>query len=438
MKDISMADDALYAQSLIDFIDDSPSAFHVTAKAESMLAAMGFMPLDSGDAWNLSKGGKYYCSMNGSALAAFIVGKGEIEQDGFRIVTTHSDSPSIRIKPNPEMAVENHYIKLNAEIYGSPILNTWLDRPLRLAGRVSLRGKTSLTPEHALVRFDEPMLYIPNLSIHHNKDVNNGVALNAQKDMLPLFGLVDPDIPNGNRMLRVLAERLGVEEARILSFELGASECGKGCLVGAGSEFISSTKLDNLALLYAALEALKASRAGKATYLLCSFDNEEVGNRTRQGAESPMLAAVMERIAIALGKDREGYFRSIHNSFMISADMSQCLHPNAPEKTDPMVKAMLNKGLTVKSSGAQKFTSDSDSIAVFRALCEDASVPCQYYVNRSDSPGGSAAGTSVVTQIPLRSVDMGIPLLAMHSIRELGGVKDVHAALKVFAKFFEE
>jgi aspartyl aminopeptidase len=441
MNDVSMNDDRIYAQALLDFIDDSPSAFHVTANAESMLAEAGFTALDSGDAWKLKKGGKYYCSMNGTAITAFIVGQGEIEKEGFRIVTTHSDSPSIRIKPNPEMAVENHYVKLNAEVYGSPILNTWLDRPLRLAGRVSLRGTGPLSPDHALVRFDEPLLYIPNVSIHHNKDVNNGVALNAQKDMLPLMGLVDPEIPNGNRMLKLLAEKLGVTESSILTFELGASEFEKGCLVGQKGEFISSTKLDNLALFYAALQALKAAgkEAGacKSTSLFCSFDNEEVGNRTRQGAESPMLASIMERIALALGKDREGYFRAIHNSFMISADMSQCLHPNSPEKSDPVVKAMINKGLTVKSSGAQKFTSDSDSIAAFKVLCEESNVPCQYYVNRSDSPGGSAAGTSVITQIPLRSVDMGIPLLAMHSIRELGGVRDVHGALKVFARFFE-
>ena len=426
-----------YALSLLDFIHESPSVFHVVAQAESMLGAAGFTRLDPGADWELARGGKYFCSINGSAICAFIVGKGEIDEAGFRVLATHTDSPTLRLKPNPEIAVEGHYVKLNAEVYGSPILNTWLDRPLALAGRVSLRGSQPLFPEDLLVRFDEPLLYIPNISIHHNKDVNSGVALNAQKDMLPLLGLVDPEIPNSQRITRLLAQKLGVEEGRILSFELCAGELERGRVVGAKGEFISSTRLDNLALFYAGIQALKAAGGGAGTAFFCGFDNEEVGNRTRQGAESPMMATILERITLALGKTRSGLFRALGNSFMISADMSQCLHPNAPEKSDPVTRVMLNKGLVVKTSGAQKFTSDSNSIAAFRSLCEDAGVPCQIYMNRSDAPGGSTAGPSAVTQVPLRAVDIGLPLLAMHSIRELGGVKDMHDAMTVFTRYFE-
>ncbi len=425
-----------FACSLLDFIHDSPSEFHVVSNSESILEKAGFARLDPGAEWKLVKGGKYFCSVNGSAISAFIVGKGEIDEQGFRILTTHTDSPSIRLKPSPEMVVEGHYVKLNAEVYGSPILNTWLDRPLALAGRVSLRDSRALFPKDVLVRFSEPLLYIPNISIHHNKEVNSGVALNPQKDMIPVLGEVDPDVPNDRRILRILAEKLGVEEERILAFELCASEHEKGSLVGAKGEFVSSTKLDNLALLYAGLQALSQAGVAESTSFLCGFDNEEIGNRTRQGAESPMMASFMERITLALGKDRAGFFRAVSNSFMVSADMSQCLHPNAPEKTDPVTKVMINKGLVVKSSGAQKFTSDSNSIAAFRELCAEAGVPCQYYINRSDAPGGSTAGPSAITQIPLRAVDVGIPLLAMHSIRELGGVKDLSYALRVFTRYF--
>jgi len=431
-----MSEETEYAHSLLDFIHDSPSEFHVVANAEAILEGAGFGRLDPGAEWALEKGGKYFYSSNGSAILAFIVGSGEIGEAGFKLLVAHTDSPAIRLKPSPEMAVEGQYLKLNVEVYGSPILNTWLDRPLSLAGRVSLRGPRPLSPTNLLVRFDEPLLYIPNLSIHHNKDVNSGVALNAQKDLLPLLGEVDPGVPNERRVARLLAERLGVEEERILAYELSAGEYEKGSLVGQHGEFISSTKLDDLALFYAGLRALEGAGPGEATSLLCGFDSEEMGNRTKQGAESPMLATVMERIALALGETRSGFFRAVSSSFMISADMSQCLHPNAPEKSDPATKAMLNRGLAVKSSGAQKFTSDSEGIAAFRALCEEAGVPCQHYVNRADSPGGSAAGSSVVTQVALRGVDVGVPLLAMHSIRELCGVKDAHCALRAFARYF--
>lgn len=425
-----------YAQELLDFIHDSPSEFHVISNSEKALAQKGFSKLDPRERWSLETGGKYYCTFNGSSLTAFVVGRERPSREGFRIITTHTDSPAIRIKPNPEMAVDNHFLKLNAEVYGSAILNTWLDRPLALAGRVLLKGDEPFSPKEALVRFDSPLLYIPNLSIHHNKDVNNGVALNAQKDMIPLLGLVDKDVPNQKRVLRMLADALKVPEDEILSFELRAVEHEKGCLVGESGEFISSKKLDNLALYHAGLRALCGSVPTSPTAVFCGFDNEEVGNRTRQGAESPMLAIVLERIGLALGETREDFLRAMERSFMVSADMSQSLHPNAPEKSDPSTKTYLNKGINIKFSGAQKFTSDAASIAVFQSLCADAGVPFQFYLNRSDAPGGSTAGPSVITQMPVMSVDIGIPLLAMHSIREFGGTADMLAAKKVFSRFF--
>lgn len=431
-----MTKEIIFANDLVDFIHESPSEFHVVRNVEGVLHENGFTKLEQAETWKLTGGGKYYTTINGSAFVAFIVGTGDIEREGFRIVEAHTDSPTIKIKPKPEMAVDTHYIKLNAEVYGSPILNTWLDRPLTLAGRVSLKGNDVLHPRDVLVNFNRPLLYIPNLSIHHNKEVNSGIALNQQKDMLPLLGILNEDFSEENCLLGLLAGELGVEPADILDYELSMSEYEKGCVMGMNNEFIASTKLDNLCFVHAGLKALAGTNAGTATNLLCCFDNEEVGNRTRQGADSPMLSTILERITIALGKGREDYFRSVDASFMISADMSHALHPNSPEKSDPVVKVKLNKGTVIKVSGTQKFTTDSNSSAVYKALCDEAGLPCQYYINKSDSPGGSSAGPASTTQVGMRSVDIGVAIFGMHSIREFGGVQDNYYALKAFERFF--
>jgi aspartyl aminopeptidase len=426
-----------FAEELIDFIHSSPSEFHVVKNSETMFKENGFQKLEHGDDWKIEKGGRYYTTTNGSAFIAFIAGTGELCNEGFKIIEAHTDSPTIKIKPKPEMKVDNHYLKLNAEVYGSPILNTWLDRPLTLAGRVSLKSDDVMNPKDVLVSFNRPLLYIPNLSIHHNKGVNSGLELNPQKDMLPLLGLIDENLTTDNLIYRLLAEKLKVDPSDILDFELSMSEYDRGCITGLNNEFISSTKLDNLCLVHAGINALVSREAGRATSMLCCFDNEEVGNRTRQAADSPMLINVMERVAVALGDNRSGFFRGLSKSFMISADMSHALHPNAPEKSDPVVKVKINKGSVIKVSGGQKFTTDSNSSAVYRMLCEKAGVPCQYYINRSDSPGGSSAGPASITQVDMRSVDIGVAVFAMHSIREMCGTNDNYNVFKTFEEFFK-
>ncbi|MEA5031361.1 MAG: M18 family aminopeptidase [Sphaerochaeta sp.] len=425
------------ANELIDFIHEGPSPFHVVRQTEAVLEAAGFTRLEHTKRWKLDKGGRYYVTTNGSALIAWIVGSGELEDEGFRLVQTHVDSPSIRIKPSPEMAAAGGFLKLNAEVYGSPILSTWLDRPLALAGRVSLRSAAVMHPKQVLVDFPDPQLYIPNISIHHNKGVNAGVELNPQKDMLPILGLLEAGTVGKDTLRTMLADRIGCKAEDILDYDLYTSEYERGCLLGRKGEFISSKKLDNLSLVYASARALAAQTGTTCTPVICCLDNEEIGNRTRQGADSPMLATVLERIASSLGKDREDFFRAMQNSFMLSADMSHAVHPNAPDRSDPVVQVKLNGGPVIKFSGAQKFTTNSESSAVFQQLCELAQVPWQYYVNKSDSPGGSAAGTDSVTQADMRSVDIGLALLAMHSIREIGGTADnayMHAVLERFFK----
>jgi len=425
-----------FAEKLLHFINSSPSEFHVVKNVQDHLAQANFEYLDPADEWNLKSGGRYVTTTNGSAFIAFIVGTGDLAKEGFRIVEAHTDSPTIKIKPNPEMVAGNHYMRLNAEVYGSPIFNTWLDRPLTLAGRISLRSKDPFKPRDVLVSFDRPLLYIPNLSIHHNKEVNSGVALNQQKDLIPLLGVVEEGSDTNGYFLNLIAEELGVDAKDILDLEMSMSEFERGCVMGANQEFISSTKLDNLTLVHAALNGLSERDAGGGTKILCCFDNEEIGNRTRQGADSPMLATALERIALGLGKTREEYLRAVSNSFMLSGDVSHALHPNVPERSDPVVGAKLNKGPVIKFSGTQKFTTDSNSSAVFKAICERAGIPCQYYVNRSDSPGGSSAGPASISQVAMRSVDIGIPVFAMHSIRELCGVMDNYYVYQAFAEFY--
>lgn len=425
-----------FAEKLLTFINTGRSEFHVVKNVGEHLTQSGFQSLEAGEEWNLKPGGRYLTTTNGSAFTAFVVGTGEVAQAGYRIVEAHTDSPTIKIKPRPEMVVNNHYLRLNAEVYGSPIFNTWLDRPLTLAGRVSLRGSDPFQPRDVLVSFDRPVLYIPNLSIHHNKEVNSGVALNQQKDLIPLLGILGEGAEKDGYLLGLVAQHLDVKAEEILDLELSMSEFEKGCVMGANQEFISSTKLDNLTLVHAGMNALAGAEAGEATKVLCCFDNEEVGNRTRQGADSPMLATVLERVALSLGATREEYLRGLSNSFMLSGDVSHALHPNVPDRTDPVVGALLNKGPVIKFSGTQKFTTDSNSSAVFKAVCEKAGVPCQYYVNRSDSPGGSSAGPASISQVPMRSVDVGIPVFAMHSIREMCGVLDNYYVYEAFAGFY--
>lgn len=431
-----MNEAAKFAEELIDFIHGSPSEFHVVENAVKIFEKNGFSRLDHSGQWDIVRGGRYFTTTNGSSFTAFIVGTAELEEEGFHILEAHTDSPTIKVKPQPEMVVDDYYLKLNTEVYGSPILNTWLDRPLTLAGRVSLRGDDPFYPRDRLVHFNKPLLCIPNLSIHHNKEVNTGVALNNQKDMLPIAGIIGETFEKDGYLWGLLSEEVGVDATDILDVELSMSEFDRGCVLGLNDELISSTKLDNLCLLHAGVRALVDRDAGGSTAVFCCFDNEEVGNRTRQGADSPMLSNILERISLGLGKNRNDYFRAVSRSFMISADMSHALHPNSPEKSDPVVKAKINGGPVIKFSGTQKFTTDSNSAAVFKAICEKAEVPYQYYANRSDSPGGSSAGPASTTQLDIRSVDVGLPIFAMHSIRELGGVSDNLFILKTFQQFF--
>ena len=424
------------AKELIEFINESPTAYHGAHTVKSMLDKVGYKEVKENEKWNLTSGGKYYFMKNGSAIIAFQIGSEEIENGGFKLIGAHTDSPTFKIKPNAEMKVENKYVKLNTEVYGGPILSTWFDRPLALAGRVSLVSKNPLKPVNKIVNINRPILIIPNLAIHMNREVNEGYKINRQKDTLPLLSLVNETLEKGNYLVELLAKELYCEKEDILDFELYPYEYEKGCLMGLNEEFISSGRLDDLSMVHAGIKALMDAEVSQATNVMVCFDNEEVGSATKQGGDSDFLKTILERIVLALGKDREDFLRSLSESFMISADLAHAVHPNLGEKHDPVVRPVLGKGPVIKIAASQSYTSDSDSSAVYEMICRNAGVNVQKFVNRSDMRGGSTIGPISSTHLPIRSVDMGTPILAMHSIREFGAVKDHFDCIKSFTEFF--
>ena len=432
-----MSKELEFAQNLIDYIYDSPTAYHAVAKAKEDLSKSGFVEIKEEDKWELKKGGKYFVTKNDSALTAFVVGKGEIEESGFKIIGAHTDSPSFRIKPSPEMVVDNVYVRLNTEVYGGPILNTWMDRPLSIAGRVTLKSDDILHPETRLVNIKRPIMIIPNLAIHMNRNVNTGIELNKQKDLLPLLSMVNENLEKNNYLISAIAKELSVDLKQIIDFDLFLYEYEKGSIIGLNNEFISSSRLDDLAMVHAGISAISRDSSVQATNVIVCFDNEEVGSSTKQGADSNMLVDILERITISQGKDREDFFRAISKSFIISADNAHAVHPNSPEKNDPTNKPYINQGPVIKISASQSYTTDSNSDAVYELICEKAGVPIQKFVNRSDARGGSTIGPISSTHLNIRSVDMGSPTLAMHSIRELGGVLDHFYVTRSFEEFYK-
>ena len=411
-----MKEEQKFAKDLIEFIDASPSSFHATKNVENILIKEGFKKVDLQDKWNLEKEGKYYTIKNNSAIIGFEIGKGEIEEDGFKLVGAHTDSPTFKIKPNPEISVEGKYLKLNTEVYGGPILNTWFDRPLSMAGRVSLKTDNPLRPKEVLIDMEKPMMIIPNLAIHMNREVNDGIKINPQVDTLPLVSNINKDFEKDGFLVKLIAKKLDVRVEDILDFEIFLYGVEKGSLVGLNEEFVSIGKLDDLAMVHAGLNGLIDSNVGNATNVLVCFDNEEVGSGTKQGAASPMLRTVLERIALAMSKDKEDYYRALANSFIISADQAHAIHPNHIDKQDITNRPVVNGGPTIKLAANQAYTTDSFSSAVYEGICKSIDVPVQKFVNRSDKRGGSTIGPISSSQLDIASVDIGNPILAMHSI----------------------
>lgn len=424
------------ALELVEFLYDSPSACHGVKATQKILDENGFIEIKETDKWDLQAKGKYYVIKNDSALIAFEVGTGDIEETGLRLIGAHTDVPGFRIKPNPQMISEGKYVKLNTEVYGGPILHTWFDRPLSIAGKVSLKGASPLKPETRLVNINKPLLIIPSLAIHMNREVNEGFKINRQVDTLPLLGLINDKLEKEDYLMNILAEELKVNKEDILNFELGLYEYEKGMLIGMNEELISSGRFDDLWMVYAGIKALVDSRENEATKVMICIDNEEIGSLTAEGANSTLLNNILERIALGLGKDREGYYRALANSIMISADLAHAVHPNLGDKHDPTNRPVLESGPVLKIAASGSYSTDSFNGAVFAGVCEAAGVPFQKFVNRSDVRGGTTIGPVTAANLTIPVIDMGAPVLGMHSIRELASVKDNYYTIKAFTEFF--
>lgn len=425
----------IYASDLMRFLDRSVVNFYATDTVRRRLEEEGFTRLDPAEQWSIEPGGRYYMTKNDSAIFAFVAGD-DCPDSGFKIISAHSDSPCFRIKPNCEIVCEGGVVKLNTEVYGGPILYTWFDRPLSLAGRVILKSDDPLHPVHRLVKFDRPLLTIPHLAIHFNRAVNDGNPLSKQKDMLPVLTLDHPESADKHIILNLLADELGVDKDMILDYDLSLFDTTPACRTGLHSEFITSGRLDDLSMVHAAMTALLGSDNMSMTRVMAIFDNEETGSGTKQGAASPVLDHLLRRVTTALGGDEEAYLRAIAKSFMVSADNAHALHPNYPEKQDPTNHPIPGNGPAIKINANCKYMTDADSAAVFRTICERAGVPYQYFVNHSDVAGGSTLGNILTSQIDLRGVDMGAAIWAMHSVRETASVADHDFIIRAFTEFY--
>lgn len=426
---------AYYADELMEFLNRSVVNFYAVDTVRHRLEQEGFIRLDPREAWALEPGGQYYLTKNDSAIFAFVVGESAPEE-GFRIISAHSDSPCFRVKPNSEMVCDGGVVKLNTEVYGGPILYTWFDRPLSLAGRVILRSNDPLHPTSRLVKFDRPLLTIPHLAIHFNRAVNEGNPLSKQKDMLPVIGKVKDKEDAKGLLTRMVAEEIGVDPELILDYDLSLFDTTPASIEGMEGEFISSGRLDDLSMVHAAMTALLESDNMGVTRIMAIFDNEETGSGTKQGAASPVLCHLLHRINTAMGGTEEHYLRAIASSFMVSADNAHAIHPNYPEKQDPTNHPVVGGGPVIKINANCKYMTDADSAAVFRTICERAEVPYQYFVNHSDVAGGSTLGNILTSQIDLRGVDMGAGIWAMHSVRETASIDDHTYIIRAFTEFY--
>jgi len=417
------------AGDLIEFIDAATSPYHVVEQSTNLLRAL---PMNENAA--LSAGQAYSFPLYNTGIIFVAIGKNAAKAP-LRIACAHTDFPCLRVKSNPVLNVHG-YGKLNVEVYGGMIRNTWMDRPLSLAGAVALRGADPFAPILRLVDFRRPLMIVPNLAIHMNRKVNEGFELKPQKDLLPLFFQNgDGDEDDTKKLLVLLAEELGVSAEDILSYDLNAYPYERGCLLGCDHAFLSAPRLDNLSSVKACMDAIREWN-GDGIRVVALFDNEEVGSRTKQGAGSTALAILLERVCYKLGLDREEYLKKVMEGFCLSVDVAHALHPNAPEKADPTNQPVLSGGAVLKVAANQSYAGDPEAFAVVAGLCEGAGIPYQVFMNHSDAAGGATLGSILSTQLPMRTMDIGAPILGMHSARETMGARDQFALTQLLMSFF--
>lgn len=427
-----------YAQNMIDFIQNSPCSFLAVENTENMLKENGFICLNNIEKWQLKENNKYYITRNDSTLIAFVVGK-EPEKYGFRLIGSHTDSPSFVIKPNCEIKINDNYLKLNTEGYGGMILSTWLDRPLSIAGRVILKGEDIFNPKTKTIDFKRPIAIIPNLAIHLNRQINEGHKYSKQNEMLPIISLTGENFNEKGYIYELISKELQIDKKDILDYELFLYEAEKGNIIGLNNEFISCSRLDDLMMVYNSLQGF-LSYANSNNYnglkILYIADNEEVGSHTGQGADGALLRDTLKRICISLFNNEESFYSMAEKSVFISADLAHGLHPNYIDKHDITNKPLLNKGVCLKYSASQKYSTTGVCGGIFDSLCKEANIPYQKFVNHSDVVGGSTIGAMLASQFNTKVIDFGVCILGMHSIRELASINDTYDCYKLFEKFY--
>lgn len=424
-----------FAANLLQYLNDSPTAFHAVENAAAILKENGFQELKETESWALEKEGRYFVVKNSSAVIAFTVGTGDLKKEGFRIIGAHTDSPALKVKPGDCTVTPDGYVKVNVEVYGGAILQTWFDRPLALAGRLIVKENGVLREK--LVQIDKPAFMIPNLCIHFSRDMKEKGACNKQTEILPLLAMKEDDMEKEDYLPALLEEETGIEKGNVVDYELYLYEYQKGILTGKKQEFISAGRIDDLSMVYAGLTALTQAQAQAGCQVLAAFDNEEVGSTTAQGANSGLLLHLLNRICKNLGLTDEGYFQAVANSTSISADLAHAVHPNYSDKHDTENRPVLGGGPVIKYSASQRYATTAMSAAYFVQACERAGVPYQKFVNRNDIIGGSTIGPALSGLTTIPTVDMGAPILAMHSIREFGAAADMEYTRRAFLAYYE-
>lgn len=422
------------AQDLLDFIDQSPSPWHAVSTVADLLRKNGFRPLLEDQHWDIGKRGKYYVMRDGASIIAFVIGQKPILESGFKIVGAHTDSPGLRLKPKAAYTTAG-IAQLGVEIYGGPILATFTDRDLSIAGRVIVRNGHKLDTHNICLK--EPVVRLPNLAIHMNREVNEkGLLLNKQTGLPLIFGFATDSTEAHAQLTEALAKELSINPTDILTWDLNVYDTQKGSLWGAKQEFITNSQLDNLASCHAAITALIATENPLSTSICTFFDHEEVGSESATGASGSFISDTIQRICAFYNSSEEDRLRGFANSFFISADMAHAFHPNHPTAYEPQHHAIINQGPVIKTNANQRYSTNADTAARFIQLCEQAKVPCQQYTHRTDLGCGSTIGPTIAAQLGMPTVDVGNPMWAMHSIRESAGVLDHGYMIEVLKQHF--
>lgn len=420
---------------LVKLLKEGTSAVMTVKEAENQLKEAGFDELHFSENWELKEGCSYYMKHYDTTLFAFRIGENVDFKNEFRIAAAHTDFPCLRIKPNPDV-MAGGYAQVNVEVYGGAILNTWLDRPLSISGRIAVKSGDVMHPDMRYISLEKPLMSIPNLAIHMNREVNKGIELNRQTDMLPIIGLLEEELNEEKAFLNFLAEQEGVKPEDILDYELWIYCLEEPVTFGIKEEFLLSPRLDNLTSVQALLSGLIAGERKKGINVIALFDHEEIGSRTKQGAGSMLLLNVLEKVCDSFGKTPIQTKESLYDALVLSVDVAHGLHPNKAAKMDITNKPILGKGVCIKEASSQSYATDCEAVAIVEQICRKEQIPYQKFVNRSDMPGGGTLGSIVSSILPVRTVDIGVPLLAMHSAVETMGRKDMESITSLIQSYF--